>query len=461
MKRIVKNLRNKFCATTFKQGGEKRRIGLELKFPLVDAQGNAATCEDVQALWAFLHKGGWTPVIDKLTGGVVGAKRPGPQNDTVASCETGFCKTEFSLAHVADLWQLDKAVQELRRELDMFSAHRGVLFLGYGVQPKTPPSAQLVIKKERTAFWEKVFGSNRLIPADAGSDVHLFTINASSQVHLDVHKEEAISAVNVLNGFAGAQIGLTAHSNIWRGAPDLTYKCVCEKFWDWWLPNDNRVGIPNRPFTDLDDYVKTLSDFRPVYVKREGTPIVLTRYSSFTDYYKTGEEAEGEDFAGQEVGLSPSFEDFALQQTFCWHTARISRYGTVENRVNDQQPPNELLCVAALTLGLTEALPEAMEELSAWDWGILQQARLAACKRGLDEADGAVDVHLLATRMLSIAERGLRKRALSEERFLETLKRRLKRRECPADSARRAFETGGIGTLVETRRLCQPGMVTR
>jgi len=461
VKAIVENLQSKFREVASKREGEKRRIGLELKFPLVDPQGNAATYDDVQALWSFLHQRGWTPVTDKLTRRVVGAKRPGPQNHTVASCETGFCKTEFSLAHVADLWQLEQAVKELRRELATFSAFRGALFLGYGIQPKTHPSSRLLIKKERTAFWEKVFGSNRLIPEEEGDDVHLFTINASTQVHLDVSREEAIAAVNVLNGFAGAQIALTAHSNIWRGAPDPTYKCVCEKFWDWWLPNDNRVGIPDRPFVDLEDYVRTVSHFGPVYVKRNGTPIALTRYSSFAEYYKAGKEAVGEDLTGQEVKLSPSFEDFALQQTFCWHTARISRYGTVENRVNDQQPPGELLCVAALTLGLVHALPEAIEELSAWDWGLLRQARLAACKKGLDEADEAVDVHLLATRMLSIAERGLRKRALSEERFLEPLKKRLRRRECPADSARRAFEKGGIGTLIQTRRLCQAGMGTR
>jgi hypothetical protein len=43
--------------------------------------------------------------------------------------------------------------------------------------------------------------------------------------------------------------------------------------------------------------------------------------------------------------------------------------------LNDQQPPDALLAVSALTLGLVSALVEAKEELSSYDWQALRQMR--------------------------------------------------------------------------------------
>ncbi|MCP4643500.1 MAG: hypothetical protein GY851_23835, partial [bacterium] len=72
------------------------RIGAELKFPLVDGEGRAVTREVVQSFWNWLGEQGWSLEHDSLTGSLVGARKRGEQNDTVASFETGYAKTEFS-----------------------------------------------------------------------------------------------------------------------------------------------------------------------------------------------------------------------------------------------------------------------------------------------------------------------------------------------------------------------------
>jgi gamma-glutamylcysteine synthetase len=276
-----------------------------------------------------------------MTGKVVGAAKAGERNDTVASCETGFCKSEFSLAHVADLFELERATEDLRETLRRFSEDRRVYFLGYGIQPVTSPCGDLMMKKTRTSVWEGTFGPDRIIPAEEGGDVCLFTVNAASHVHVGVPREEAISAVNVLNGFAGAQIALTAHSNVWKGGIDPEYKCAAEKLWDWWIPEPGRVGMPEKRFADLADYVDTVASFRPVYVKRDGQPIVLKRYGSFAEYFASG-RAVGEDIDGKERVVVPEAADIDLHCTCYWHNARLSRYYTVENRANDQQVAGEM-----------------------------------------------------------------------------------------------------------------------
>jgi len=430
-----------------------RRIGAELKFPLVKADGTAANLDTVHALWRYLCDRAWDPVIDGMTGALVGARKLGEQNDTVASCETGFCKVEFALAHVKSLFDLEQSIHDLRHELRPFTDEHKVHFLGYGIQPVTAPSKRLLMKKTRTSVWDKVFPSNRHVARQDGDDVHLFTINAASHVHVSVTRDEAIPAVNVLNGFAGAQIALTANSNIWLGRVDPEYKCVAEKFWDWWMPESNRVGVPQRPFEGVQDYVQTIASFRPVYVKRAGRPIVMKRYTAFADFYCAG-RAVGFDADGREVSFVPEESDIDLHNTCYWYNARLSRYCTVENRVNDQQPPADLSCVAALTLGLVSALSEASETLSRFDWNHLRTAREIACKSALNGSTDTFTLPELARTMLWLATVGLRRRGLGEERFLAPLWNRLSRRTCPADEAAQLFNDGGIEALVAGRKFC-------
>jgi len=300
--------------------------------------------------------------------------------------------------------------------------------------------------------WDKVFRSNRHVPAEDGDDMHLFTVNAATHVHLSVSRNEVVPAVNVLNGFAGPQIALTAHSNVWKGALDHRYRCVAEKFWEWWIPEEDRVGMPAHPFADLREYCRTVAEFQPVYVKRDGEPVALPDYDSFADYFATT-TAVGVNSRGERVVVAPQPEDIALHNSCYWFNARLSRYHTVENRVNDQQPPGELLAVPALTLGLISALGEAEEELRSYDWSLLQEARRASCRAALRARVNGIALRSLASRMLDIADRGLRARNQGEEAFLEPLQARIRDSRCPADETAKLYRRGGISALLTDRAL--------
>ncbi|MEA3366014.1 MAG: glutamate-cysteine ligase family protein, partial [Candidatus Hydrogenedentes bacterium] len=388
MKQILDKIHRRFtegfAAVADPQDGHNpRRIGAELKFALVNADATAASRETVAELWPYLADRGWDLVHDGLTGAPSGARVAGEQNDSVASCETGYCKTEFSLAHMADLNAVEKQVSSLRELLQPFAEERGVFFLGFGTLPGTPPSAKLVAKKGRASFWDRVFPSNHFIAPEDGDDVHLFTVNVASHVHVSVAELEAFEAVNVLNGFVPAQIALMANSSVWKGQYDPDYKCVAEIFWDMWEAAKQRAGMPLKPFENSRDYARHVAELAPVYVKRYGTPIILKNYDSFLDYAADG-SAWGYDPNEERVPLEPSMKDLDTHNSCYWYNARISRYYTVENRVCDQQPPEDLLCPAALTLGLVEARKEAWEELEAYDWNLLRTARVEACKKGIN-----------------------------------------------------------------------------
>ena len=434
------------------QNGPERRIGAELKFPLVNEDGTAANLGAVRALWQYLVERGWRPVRDRMSGEVVGAAKPGKKNDSVASCETGYCKTEFSLAHVANLHDLAREVDALKAELQPFAQLHRVHFLAYGIQPVTPPSGRLMMKKTRTCVWDKVFGANRCIPPEDGDDVCLFTVNAATHVHVSTSREDAIAAVNVLNGFSPAQIALTAHSSVWKNSVDPQHKCVAETLWDMWMPESDRIGVPEKPFRDLRDYVETVARFSPVYVKRNGIPLVLKDYKTFAEYYAQP-EAVAYDPDGNQLSVVPESADIDLHSTCYWFNARLSRYYTVENRTNDQQPPDDLLCASALTLGLVSALDECREALSAYNWEDLRAARISACRSGLLSTVGRRPLVNLAAKMLALARLGLIRRGIGEEQYLGPLDRRLREKTCPADAVAWLFQRGGISSLIEARKL--------
>jgi glutamate--cysteine ligase len=429
-----------------------RKIGAELKFPLVNYDGSAVELEKVSSLWRFLNDRGWEPINDPLTGEVAACRKKEESNDTVASCETGFCKTEFSLAYVSDLFELQRMFLELKKILRQFSEKEKVYFLGYGIQPVTEPGKHLLMRKSRTSVWDKVFGANRILPAEAGDDVNIFTINAASHVHIDVTMEEAVSAVNVLNGFAGAQIALTAHSNVWKGHLDKKYKCVNEKFWDWWMPDRKRIGVPEKPFKDMKDYIDTISNFKPVYVKRKGMPVLLEGYKTFSGYYNSG-KALGKDINGKEIEIIPDREDIDIHNTCYWYNARLTGYYTVENRVNDQQPPEDILCVPALTLGLVSSLSNAGEIIRQYEWDTLKKARRVACEQGLEGSVDGIGLKNLAETMVETARSGLIQRGKGEEVFIKPLEERLREGRNPADEIEDLFLRGGIELLLQKRKI--------
>ncbi len=450
--RIYKTFEDAFARVAQRDTTEIR-IGAELKFPLVQRKdGRAVAPEIVDALWHYLADRGWTLDYDGAMKKPTGGRKPGEQNDSVASCETGYCKPEFSLAHVGDLHVLTKQIKELREELRPFSEEHDAVFLAYGIQPVSPPTADLMMKKTRSGVWDDIFGANRVISPEDGDDVCLFTVNAASHVHVGLGQKDILRAVNVLNGFSAAQLSLTGDSPIWRGEIDPKFKCVSEMFWDWWIPEGSRVGIPERRFDTLRDYVETVAGFKPVYVKRDGEAVLVRSYDTFEQYFD-GNPATGVDLEGKEIEIIPDTTDIDLHNSCYWFNSRVSRYFTVENRTNDQQPPDDVQCIAALTLGLVSALDDAEEEIQSYDWHELRSLRKPACMHGLDDAQtSGLEPYDLAVRMVDIAHRGLRRRGKGEEDYLLPFFDRLKQRKNPADQALEIFRERGIEGLLEERR---------
>jgi glutamate--cysteine ligase len=424
--------------------GEPRQLALELKFPLVTRKsGEAASREMVAELWSRLAERGWQPMTDSHTGECVGATRADDAGTDVLSSATGYAVIELSTAPGPSLDALRRRVRDSLDPVVEFCRERRLLLLGHGIHPVTPPDAELLTSKGRNAFWDDIFTRR-----DPEARVHLFTATAASQAHVDIHSEEAGDALLAFNGLAPAEIALNANSGVWGREVDDSYKCVHESFWDRWMPEEDRVGMPAARPDSLADYVRHLVGLRPVYVEREGRPIMVPQCRSFEEYGQS-EEVIGESPEGESVAVSPAPEDFELHLTFCWHNARVSRYCTLENRVNCQQPMDAMLAVGALTLGLAERLPAARTLVESYDWQDLRAARLDAMRNGLGARVGDEPIERLCGEMLEIARDGLRARGQRGETYLNPLWRRMGQKRCPADVAASHFRREGVEGVLD------------
>jgi len=442
--RWTQALVERFEEADARRQGTPRRVALELKFPLVIwATAEAAPREAVQALWHHLDEHGWQPMRDAHTEQIVGAKRSSGDGTDVLSSATGYCVIELSVAPEASLDTVRHRVRDSLEPVLSFCREQGLALLGHGIHPITAPKPELLTAKARNAFWDDVFEGR-----EQSARVHLFTTTAASHAHVDIRAEEVETALVVFNGLVPAQIALNANSAVWDNKVDTHYKCVHESFWDRWLPDEDRVGMPAKKPTSLEGYVQHLMSLRSVYVERDGEPVMLPSCQSFAEFCES-ERATGRKADGESVEVEPREEDLELHLTFCWHNARLSRYWTLENRVNCQQPPDSLLAVGALTLGLAERLPEARELVDRYDWEDLRAARVDAMHRGLCAQVGEQPLSALCKAMLEIASDGLRTRGEKEQSYLGPLWRRLTRGQCPGDTAAHRFRRYGMEGLLE------------
>ncbi|MGA1825802.1 MAG: glutamate-cysteine ligase family protein [bacterium] len=456
----VNYLINKFKDIEIKRDciNKGRRIGSKLAFPLVLPDGRAGDTIKNGALWDFLCEKGWKKVIDPISGETISVRCQGEKNDHVVSCKLSFCRIEFSLAHTDNLFNLSCIIEKMQELIREFEEKFHVSFLGFGLQPITPPSQSLLLKNKKDSIRYRIFGKDSHVYSPKGPKHHLFAINASNQVHVDVTMDEAISAINVFNGLAGFQVALTANSNIWQGRIDREFKSLAEVFGDFVLQDKRplRYGVPERKFRDLEDYFLFLLSFPPGYIERDGILIRLPHCPSFLDYClcnalymqcmkgRLTQGCCGITESGEDIKVKMQTKDLYQHFSFFWPSARLSRYYTLENRINDQQPPGEMMTIPALTLGIIENLNEAERFIDEYPWPLLGVLRIKAARFGLEAKLQGVPIWHLCKRMVDIAEDGLKKRGLGEELFLIPLKERIEKVFCPADKAAQLYRKRGI-----------------
>ena len=134
--------------------------------------------------------------------------------------EVGTGTVELITGPHADLHALEAAHSAALRRLQGAAAAEGLAILGCGVQPVTPPSAQLMTPRPRYALLESFLGDGWA----------LFSATASDQCHVEVTRGDAALVAAAANAAAPALIGLCGNSGIVGGRPaPAAYGCCARE----------------------------------------------------------------------------------------------------------------------------------------------------------------------------------------------------------------------------------------
>lgn len=403
-----------------------RKIGREAEFPLVWPDGRAA---DAALLWEpLLSECGARATRDEHGSGSPIVRVDFPE--AAYEVEMGRATVEVVLPAAADLIELETLSRPAIARLVRAAAAQGMYVLGYGIQPRTPPGAGLMTPKRRYLALSRAVGRPWM---------H-FTTTASDQAQVDISRAELVGAVNLMNLLSGAIIALTANSSVYAGRIG---RFVSGREGLLTGLGEHRHGMTPRRFGGLDEFLAFLCGQR-CYVLPEGRRFV--RYGRpFTAYLA----AHG---AALTAGV---WNAYLWHEHYTWNSARPRvSHATIEVRPACQQPPDESLAAAALSLGLVEALPEAaafVDDLLGPDpWPAMAAYRRDAVRRGVRAREPAP--RFLAG-LVDLSARALWRRGRGEERYLEPIRGRLERRTLPADRAAAMFRGRGIEAMIAGLKL--------
>ncbi len=399
-----------------------RRIGREAEFPVVLADGCAA---DVNRLWQPLRaESGFKPYYDdpRTRALLVGVER----EDWNIAVEVGRGTIELSLGPYDDLWKLQESFQKAMALLVRVASAQGMYLLGFGIQPRTRPSAALMTRRPRYAA---LYGA-------VGAPWLALTTTAADQTHVDISRRELIGAINWMNLLSAPIIALCSNSSVYAGRMGQYLsgrEGVLRELGKF------RYGMTPRRFGSIEEFISYLCEYVCFVLPRDAGRFKRVN-RSFTEYVRRHPET--------------SFEQFLWHEHYVWNSARARvQNSTIEVRPACQQPPGESLAANALILGLVESLPEVaayFEDAFGNDpWPAMIAYRSAVVRDGLEAPE---PVPGLLRSIVKIAEAGLGRRGRDEGKFLAPVWLRLDARTSPAMHARDTFREHGLEGLLGLTR---------
>ncbi len=252
---------------------------------------------------------------------------------------------------------------------------------------------------------------------------------------MDIAEDEIVTATNVINGLSGFLIALFANSPLEHGKL-VGGKAIRETFWR--RLDKARAGMPPKKFQNLEEYLSYCFELDTVMVFEDGK--YFCPHQIFSDYAKDFDEEK-------------TFAAFLVQEETIWFDARPRAFGTIEVRPCCLQPWEDKMSVAAFVLGLVENLSETEKFLGDFLWEDLTLLRLEAIKEAMQakvktKNSANVPIADLLLSLYEISEKGLKKRGIGEEKYIQSLRDRIKNRTVPADRVIEVFKEKGVDGVI-------------
>jgi len=334
---------------------------------------------------------------------------------------------EISGSPEKDLHAVLREQDALSRSMQELSADRGIVWMGYGMQPFS--------RVERIDWMPKVrYRIMKDYLPRAGKLGHLMMKQtASVQVSIDyLSEEDALFKMRLATALSPIATAMFANSPISEGGLN---GYLSKRAHIWNNTDPSRCGLVMQVLKEgsgFSDYVDYALSVPMLFIRRNGEWIDIDPipFSEFLEHGCGGHRA--------------TFGDWDLHLTTLFPEVRMK--GIVEIRSADGQRPDMIMTVPAFWKGLMydpdagEAVWDLVRNLSRED---LLRLSAEVPVKALGASVEGRSLNDLASELLALSREGLRRQGAGEEVFLEPIEEMiLEERITPAEDLIRRWEAG-------------------
>lgn len=377
-----------------------QNIGVELEFPLVNADGNEIDKEYAASFMQHLQNMGYKCVLRGENGEPLFMEN---RHGDCMSFDNSYNNFEFSLNYGDDLTVLADRFYSYLPFVQEFFKKRNMKLVGRGTNPNKNNISALHVPFSTYNMVDEF-----LHKGNARHNYPDFPAYLSSvQTHLDVSLTELPQAYSFFAKTDFLRGIMFASSPDWNNEGYRLYR-------DFLWENSAFGSVPNIT-GKVDEEFKTVDDMVEYFLKkgmfnriRNGkyetfAPVTIKEYFDDPAYGAVGEDIE-------------CYLSFKTVEATC--------RGTLEVRGDCAQPFNRAFMPPAFNLGMLVNIEKAQKRLKDFfDKNKIQKSntelRNIACKGDLNEIAPETEIKSLTSDMLSIAREGLLSRKKGEEKLLE------------------------------------------
>jgi gamma-glutamylcysteine synthetase len=262
------------------------------------------------------------------------------------------------------------------------------------------------------------------------------TFSSASQVQLDVKYDDIVKNIETFSLLEPIKAILFANSVFPEEDKELL--CARDMLWENSTQgiNPHNLGMYNRKFNEVEEllsYIETTS----IYCVERGNKYINFPPVNIVDYLKsdsvTGEYYEDGQY--KSISVTPRIEDLEYLRTFKFED--LTFRGTIEYRSACCQPIKDSMTVAAFHVGIKENLDKVhslmVEDKVIYHRGYTEsELRKMFTYSKYPTLVNEDELYNLVEQVVDMANEGLVSRGYGEEKMLEPLYDRIKKRTNPA-----------------------------
>lgn len=397
-------------------------VGVELEFPLVNLTGVATDLAVSKALMRYLvDHCGFQVEREDQEGNPVQLFEPKSEDRILF--EVSYTILEFAFAKARTIPQVEQRFQTYLTKIQAFLQEHGHQIQGWGIHPAWDKNDNQAVKLPRYQMLLDYLALSQTLPEGTCHDFPTYgSYICGNQVQLDVSKTNYLRVLNAFNQIEPAKAYLFPNSAF----PGVDWDTTIARdiFWEdsmHGLIKEN-VGLYPTDFADQDSYLDFLAKTAMFTLIREGETYYFPPQRLET--YLSQEELEVYDLEHKRHTLIPLPTDLATHRSYHYQT--LTRRGTVEFRSVCTQPLELTFAPTAFHLGLLENLAELETYLAQADFFKAYGRNYPALRRQFSKKslnqNEKNKIRNFSRKLLEIAEKGLKKREFSEEKYLKHLK---------------------------------------